>query len=157
MCLSIYLGTTSPISIPKASPGHLGVEEASWKPPPLRRNHSFVYYLGVQGTDRELACSCLLLEHVDWTEAGTVVHTDALYPDEPPCPFDALKALCDEATKDGGFATIVCDDSGGVEQTCSEEDYCTSGLVRLDSIARGNLLFADVSGGIPWRVLHVVR
>jgi hypothetical protein len=96
------------------------------------------------------------LEHVDWTEAGPVIHADDLYPDQAPCPFETLRALCDEAIQHGGFATIVCDDSGGLEQECSEDDYC-SGLVRLSLIARGNLLFADESGGIPWRVLYVVK
>lgn len=157
MCLSIYLGTTCQVTIPEALPGRLGVEKATWTPPPLSRNHQFVYYLGAKGTGRELECSCLLLEHVDWTEAGATVHADPLYPDEAPCPFDALRALCDEATQDGGFATIVCDDSGGQELACSDDDYCTGGLVRLGSIVRGNLLFADARGGIPWRVLHVVR
>lgn len=157
MCLSVYLGTTRPIAIPDTAPGHLGVEKASWTPPPLRHNHTFVYYLGAKGPGAELECSCILLEHVVWTEHGAIVHADELYPDEEPCPFDTLRALCDEATQDGGFATIVCDDSNGLEQACSEDDYCTGGLVRLRSIARGNLLFADASGGFPWRVLHVVR
>lgn len=49
MCLSVYLGTSRPITAPQALPGHLGVEKASWTPPPLRSNHQFVYYLGRQG------------------------------------------------------------------------------------------------------------
>jgi hypothetical protein len=99
----------------------------------------------------------LLLEHVEWTHEGGLIRPDDLSPDEPPCPFEALRSLCDEATQQGGFATIVCDDSGGLEQDCSEDDYCIGGMVRLHSIAPGNLLFADVTGAIPWRVLHVVR
>ena len=157
MCLSVYLGTSRPLTIPDAAPGQLGVERASWTPPPLQRNHEFVYFLGAKGKGSEaLGCSCLLAEHVDWTEAGAMVQADPTYPNAA-CPFQALRAICDEATVDGGFATIVCDDSNGLEQVCSEDDYCTGGLVRLGLIARGSLLFADVSGGIPWRVLHVVR
>ena len=157
MCLSVYLGTSRPITIPDAAPNHLGAEEAAWTPPPLRRNHPFVYYLGQKGAAPELACSCLLLEHVDWTEAGGVVQADDLYPQEGPCPFEVLRALCDEASREGGFATIVCDDSGGKAQACSEDDYPAGGLVRLSSIAKGNLLFADATGSIPWRVFHVIR
>ncbi len=157
MCLSVYLGTSRPITIPNAAPGQLGVEKASWTPPPLRRNHEFVYYLGAKGKGAEpLGCSCLLVEHVEWTDAGAIVRPDTTYPDDQ-CPFEALRSLCDEATRTGGFATIVCDDSGGLEQACSEDDYCTGGLVRLAMIAPGNLLFAEAGGGFPWRVLHVVR
>ncbi len=148
MCLSVYLGTSRPLSIPSAKPGELGVEDASWTPPPLN-GREFVYYLG-QKTDgaEELGCSCLLFEHVAWTEVGATIRQDETYPADA-CPFETLRQLCDEATREGGIATIVCDDSGGIEQVCSEDDYCTSGMVRLASIARGNLLFADVSGGFP--------
>lgn len=157
MCLSVYLGTSRPLTIPDSAPGELGAKKASWTPPPLLRNHEFVYFLGAQLNGAEpLGCSCLLAEHVEWTEVGPIVRPETTSPDEV-CPFEALRALCNEATRDGGFATIVCDDSNGLEQACSEDDYCTGGLVRLAMIARGNLLFSDVSGGIPWRVLHVVR
>ena len=47
-------------------------------------------------------------------------------------------------------------DSGGLEQDCTEDDHCT-GLVRLHSIANGNLLLADAQAIFPWRALHVVR
>ena len=157
MCLSVYLGTTRPITIPDAARGHLGAEKAAWTPPPLGRGHPFVYYVGAKGSGAELECSCLLMEHVDWTETGPVVHDNSLYPEGKPCPFEVLRALCDEASREGGWATIVCDDSGGLALDCSEDDYHTGGLIRLDMIARGNLLFADASGGTPWRVLHVVR
>lgn len=155
MCLSVYLGTSRPLSIPSSGPGQLGVEEAAWTPPPLRRRE-FVYYLGRKAEGvKPLECSCLLSEYVDWTEGGPIVQQDDLYEPEA-CAFDALRELCDRATQDGGIATIVCDDSGGLEQACSEGDYC-SGLVRLSSISRGNLLFAGASGEFPWRALHVVR
>lgn len=155
MCLSVYLGTSRPLSVPSVEPGGLGVEVAAWTPPPLHRRQ-FVYYLGRKANaDEPLECSCLLAERVDWAEAGPVVEQDATYSPDA-CAFEALRRLCEQATQEDGIATIVCDDSGGLEQACSEEDYCAR-LVRLGSIARGNLLFAGVSGEIPWRVLHVVR
>ena len=154
MCLSVYLGTDRPVDLSRAPAGHLGIEKAGWTPPPLRTNHPHVYYLGARGPDSKLCCSCLLWEWIEWSDAGPAIGSDA--PDDPPCPFEDLRALCDEATRDGGFATIVCDDSGGLEQVCDEEDYC-SAPVRLHSIARGNLLFADSSGMFPWRALQVVR
>lgn len=155
MCLSVYLGTLRPLLIPSSGPGQLGVEDAAWTPPPLKQSE-FVYYLGRKGEGtKPLECSCLLSEYVEWTEAGPIVQQDDLYEPEA-CAFDALRALCEQATQDGGMATIVCDDSGGVEQTCSEDDYC-SGLVRLAQISRGNLLFAGAGGETPWRALHVVR
>jgi hypothetical protein len=154
MCLSVYLGTGRPLDLPQAPAGHLGIKTARWTPPPLKSNHPFVYSLGALGPDGQLACSCLLMEWIEWTEAGPTISSDA--PDDPPCPFEDLRALCDEATRDGGSATIVCDDSGGLELDCDEEDYCTI-PVRLHSIARGNLLFADLSGMFPWRALQVIR
>jgi len=157
MCLSVYLGASRPITAFRAPPNGLGIERASWTPPPLRSNHPFVYYLGRQGPEPELECSCLLDEHVEWTDEGPAILSDPLAADAPLCPFDALRALCDEATRDGGFATLVCDDSGGMAQDVGIEDYCTGAMVRLHNIARGNLLFADASGAIPWRMYHVVR
>jgi hypothetical protein len=153
--MSLYLGTTRPVRFSDIDRGELGIEQASWKPPHLE-SYEFVYYLGSRDGSSKLACSCLLLEQVEWTDAGAIVRVDDLDGETTPCPFDTLRALCDEATRDGGFATLVSDDSGGQEQRCSREDYCMS-LVRLGSIARGNLLFTEVSGSIPWRVLHVVR
>lgn len=95
MCLSVYLGTSRPITIPDAAPGQLGAEKASWTPPPLLRNHEYVYYLGAKSKDAEpLACSCLLAEHVDWTDAGAIVRPDPTYPVSA-CPFDTLRALCE--------------------------------------------------------------
>ncbi len=158
MCLAVYLGTSRPLALPRETkPGHLGIKAASWTPPPLERNHPFVYYVGRKGDGDVLECSCLLAEHVHWEEGGPRVNSDALYPDDPPCPFETLKGFCAEATAEGGVATIVCDDGGGAEQHCTEGDYALGGLVKLESIARGGLLFADANGGFPWRVLHVIN
>ncbi len=158
MCLSVYLGTSRALTIPSAAYGELGVEPAKWTPPPLKRNHAFVYYLGANvGDAKPLGCACLLMDHVEWTDGGPIVHIDKTFRTTTACPFATLRSLCEEATRDGGFATIVCDDSGGEAQDCSEDDYCTGGLIRLAMIAPGNLLFADAAGGFPWRVMHVVR
>jgi hypothetical protein len=155
MCLSVYLGTSRPLSFQSPEPGQLGVEAAAWTPPPLQARQ-FIYYLGRKGGEPvPLECSCLLAEHVDWTENGPLVAQDDTY-SPGACAFAALRQLCDQATRDAGIATIVCDDSGGLEQVCSKDDYC-EGLIRLDAIAPGNLLFAGASGNIPWRVLHGVR
>src|SRR5436190_18096827 len=111
MCLSVYLGTSRPLSPPAAQPGELALEQAGWTPPPLKRRE-FVYYVGQKPHGSgELGCSCLLLEHVEWTENGPVIQQDKTYPVDA-CAFDALRQLCDEATRDGGIATLVCDDSG---------------------------------------------
>jgi hypothetical protein len=119
--------------------------------------YAYIYYVGQQGGGvGPLQCSCLLCEHVEWTVLGPIVHQDPTYPDGA-CPFDALRELCDEATRDGGLATIVCDDSGGLEQVCSAADYCTGGFIRLASIASGNLIFSDSETTFPWRVLQVIR
>jgi hypothetical protein len=153
MCLSVYLGTNIAVDLPSPAEGQLGIELASWKPPPLHR-HEFVYFLGRKGKELKLECSCLFAEHVVWTEDGAVASSDALYPEDGPCPFDQLRTLCATATKRGGWATIVSDDSNGLEQPCTAEDYC-SGVLPLHLIKRGNLLFAEVTG-IPWKVWHVV-
>lgn len=158
MCLAVYLGTNVPLEIPReVAAGSLGIELASWTPPPLRRNHQFVYYLGRKGDAPKLECSCLLVEHVEWTEAGPIVSVDALYPEQGPCPFETLRTFCALATPGGQFATIVCDGSGGETENTTEEDYCTGGMVRLEHVARGHLLFADASGGLPYRAMHVVN
>ena len=98
---------------------------------------------------------CVFFFFVGGVVVGFVVHSDDTAPGDP-CPFETLRSWCDEATHDGGLATIACDDGGGTEQACSDDDY-SYGLVRLALIARGNLLFADSHGGFPWRVLYVVR
>lgn len=156
MCLIVYLGTTRILTISDTSDGQLTAAISPWTPPPLQRGFSHIYRLGTKSAGGELGCSCPLHEHVEWTDAGAVV---AQVPDSEisPCPFEVLRTLCDQATRDGGLATIVCDDSGGAEQECTEEDYGDSFFIRLSMIARGNLLFADVYGGFPWRVMHVVR
>jgi len=158
MCLSVYLGTNTPLDIPgDFLPGSLGIELAGFTPPPLRRNHQFTYYLGRKGNGEKLECSCILREYVDWTENGPIIRVDDLYPASAPCPFETLRAYCASATVGGRYATIVCDDAGGVDIGSTEADYCTGELVRLEHIARGHLLFADASGGFPWRAMHVVN
>ena len=55
MCLSVYLGTNTPLDIPgDIAPGSLGIELSAFTPPPLRRNHQFTYYLGRKGNGEKV-------------------------------------------------------------------------------------------------------
>lgn len=158
MCLSVYLGTNTRLDTPgDISPGSLGIELSAFTPPPLRRHHQFTYRFGRKGNGEKLECACMLREYVDWTENGPIVSVDDLYAESAQCPFEILRAYCAAATVGGKYATIVCDDAGGVDIGSTEADYCTGELVRLEHIARGHLLFADASGGYPWRAMHVVN
>ena len=113
MCLGVYLGTSRPLTIPDAAPGQLGVEKAKWTPPPLQRSDKFVYFLGEKGKGTEpLGCSCLLAEYVEWTHNG-IIRSDTAYPDAV-CPFEVLRTLCDEATRDGGFERWLGNSAHGV-------------------------------------------
>lgn len=157
MCLSVYLGTSRPVEVPTTvKVGHLGIELARWTPPPFSQFHKHIYYLGRKGLASELECSCLLAEYIEWTAKRPIIHSDDLYPEDSPCPFETLKDLCADATRGGGFATIVCDDSGGLQQNCNEDDYSNT-VIPLNLITRGNLLFASATGSIPWRVMHIVN
>lgn len=92
MCLSVYLGTSRPLSFNSSELGQLGVEAAAWTPPPLQRRQ-FIYYLGRKGDGAgPLECSCLLLEHVEWTESGPLVEQDDTYSPEA-CVGRATAAL----------------------------------------------------------------
>lgn len=154
MCLSVYLGTMAPVKLTKKpNAENVGIEPASWTPPSLKRCQH-VYYLGLAGGAKKLECSCLFLEHIDWSEDGPVVSSDDLYPETGPCPFETLRNLTGQALL-SGHASIVCDDSGGLAQLCGAGDYCDS-VIRLSMIRKGQLLFADVSGGIPWKHFYVI-
>lgn len=132
----------------------LGIEPSSWAPPPLT-DFKYSYFFGRKGPGKKLECSCLLVEHVEWTESGLSVFSDDLYPANGPCPFEALKNYITQAIGNDHYAVLMCDDSNGVEQNCDIGEYHEL-LIRPSMIKRGNLLFADFSGNIPYRVLHVV-
>lgn len=155
MCLAVYLGTKFPVTPPETAQGRLGIETVSWTPAPLRR-YDHVYYLATRAADGTLTCSCALSESVEWTDQGPVIHGDDDATGAGQGPFEVLRALCEEATRDARPATLVCDDGSGADQPVAQSDY-DSGFVRLHHISRGNLIFADVNGGFPWRMLHVVR
>ncbi len=141
MCLSIYVGTTHPLSaLPMESEGELGVEPASWKPAPLQRMEH-VYYVGQKGSGHELGCSCLLNEYLDWAIQPPAIVSDDLYPEGGPCPFDVLRAYCEQVLEQGGKVVIASDDSGGVEQKSQESDYDDSVLF-IDEIRRGRMIFS---------------
>jgi hypothetical protein len=145
-----------PLKLPTAfATGELGVEPAKWTPAPLKRA-SHVYYVGRKGEGAELECSCMLYEHVWWDGDTPKVVSDDLYPDNATCPFDALRAYCEQILDRGGWVMIACDDSGGVGQGGEEADYQSSFLL-TDQIARGRLVFAGTGGDFPWRALQVLR
>ena len=152
MCLALYLGSDVAVTSPQSiRPGGLGIEPARWVPSPLAQ-HKFVYYLGRLGDSAELECACLLVEHIHWDDQPTVF-SDDLYPDEAICPFETLQMYCREATGLTGWATLVSDDSGGVEQASSPGDYDDGGYLPLHLIARRSLLFADM----PRRRWHLIN
>lgn len=156
MCLAVYVGTSLPLPALAASKfGQLGVEPAKRTPSPLK-HASHVYYVGRKGEGAELECSCLLYEYVWWTHEGQKVVSDDLYPQAGPCPFETLRAYCEQVLDLGGSVTIACDDSGGLEHSGEEDDYASAFLL-TDQIQRGGLIFAAPSGDIPWRVFQVLR
>ncbi len=112
--------------------------------------------VGRKGESAELECSCLLYEHVWWTNETPQIVSDDLYPEASSCPFDVLRAFCEQVLDLGGLVTIVCDDSGGLEQSKQEDAYASAFLL-TDQIRRGGLIFAGPSGSFPWRAYQVLR
>ncbi len=156
MCLSVYIGSHIQIRSLNASlTGSLGIETAKWLPPTLSK-YEFIYYVGRIGTGADLECSCLLSEYVVWSDDGPTTEVDDLYPEQGPCPYGTLKQYVEQGLESSGHVSIVCDDSGGLEQNSDASDYCES-LIRPSMIKRGNLIFADMSSSIPWRHLYAIR
>lgn len=153
MCLSVYLGSHVPISGQAVPVGALGLEEAEWSPPALA-SFPYRYYLGSQGQAGDLGCSCPLAQHVDWTEAGPKVVADEAY-SEDHCPFEALRGYVSQAMRAGKPVVLACDDSGGVPQDCSNDDYDHL-VLSADMITPKSYLFADPVSLFPWRVFQIV-
>lgn len=155
MCLSVFIGCRHKLEEKSDNTENcLGIELAEWTPPPLEK-FDFVYYLGKKGTGGKLECSCLLMEHLDWTDSGPIVCSDGLYPQEGPCPFTELRRYVEQALSKDSHVMLLCDDSGDAEQSSTASDYDNL-LIRPEMIKRGNLIFADISGGIPWRAYYVI-
>ena len=152
MCLSVYLGSHEPVALHSVRDGALGIEEAKWTPPPLSRL-PYIYYLGMRGHGGELGCSCLLHQHVDWTDSGPVVCFDKEDSLEQ-CPFEALRSYVKSAQKTRKPVVLVCDDSGGVQQDCSDNDYDHM-IISADMINAKNFLFVDPIACFPWRVFYL--
>lgn len=154
MCLSVYLGCHDELPVGDVPEGSLGIEAAQWKPPPLA-NLPFVYYLGRKGNGDELECSCLLAQHVEWTENGLTVCLDGLYSEAPSCPFKDLRSHVEAAQRNGKPVVMVCDDSGGCEQKSSDEDYDHL-VINAEMISPATYLFADPVSLFPWRAFDFV-
>ncbi|WP_131821846.1 hypothetical protein [Salipiger marinus] len=152
MCLSVYLGSHEPIQLRRVQKGSLGIEAAKWTPPALS-SFPFRYYLGRQGDDDELECSCLLAQHVEWNEHGPKVRLDELY-FEAPCPFNDLRDYVSAAQRTAKPVVVACDDSGGIPQECSDEDYDHL-VISVEMIAPTSFLFAAPLSSYPWRILYL--
>ena len=154
MCLSVYIGCEHQFDDQKCDLGTLGLEQASWCPPPLKHFKN-VYYVGRKGMGEQLECSCVLLDHVVWDTSVPHVEADPLYPDHGDCPFDTLREFIRVAAQGERPVALACDDSGGCEQDCSVDDYDQL-VLTLDMIRRNNFLFVDPIGQFPWRVFHLI-
>lgn len=155
MCLTVYIGSSLPITLQTSvATGSLALEPAKWTPPPLRRL-SHVYYAGQKGADGGLECSCFLSELIRWDRNPPEIELADVYPDEGPCPFDTLRGYCEQVLAQGGSVVLASDDSGGIELDANEGDYHW-GCVLTDQIQRGRLVFSDADGGFPWRALAVL-
>ena len=153
MCLSVYLGSHERLPIKNTPEGTLGIEEARWSPPALTR-FPFRYYFGRKGSSPELECTCLLAQHVEWSERGPSVSFDELYSKDMACPFKALRGHVESAQRAGKPVVLVCDDSGGVPQECSDEDYDHL-VISSKMITPTHFLFADPMACFPWRVFYL--
>lgn len=153
MCLGVYLGCHDLLNVDTPSENSLGIELASWNPPPIV-HFPFSYYLGRKGKGDTLECSCLLAQHVDWDETGPTVSLDSLYPRTGPCPFDTLKSYVLLAMGSRQPVTLVCDDSGGCVQESANEDYDHL-VISAEMISSDNYLFADAAAPFPWRAFHL--
>ena len=77
MCISLYMGTEHHIEPIPTAEGGLGIEPASWSPPPIKDyKHSF--YLGQILSGEKLGCSCLIMDELEWTENGIEVSKNQL-------------------------------------------------------------------------------
>ncbi|MDA8587241.1 hypothetical protein N9L47_13430 [Rhodobacteraceae bacterium] len=153
MCLSVYLGSHKALLSQCVDKGALGIEKAKWTPPALS-GFPFTYYLGRNGEGDELECSCLLAQHVEWGERGPNVCLDDLFSKAPSCPFKELRGYVETAQQTGSPVTLVCDDTGGSPQECSDQDY-EHLVISPEMIGPTSYLFADPMASFPWRVFYV--
>ncbi|HAT84865.1 MAG TPA: hypothetical protein DCS30_02180 [Rhizobiales bacterium] len=153
MCLSVYLGSHRALETMDVPDGSLGIEQAIWTPPPLK-TFPFIYYLGEKATGALLGCSCLLAQSVTWNERGPSIHMDNSLDHNNLCPFATLRSYVLSALQSNKQVALVCDDSGGIEQTCESDDYDHS-IISIDMISSESYLFADPIGSFPWRVFYI--
>ncbi|MGB0507783.1 MAG: hypothetical protein ACPGGK_16470 [Pikeienuella sp.] len=155
MCLNVFLGVHSPITIQGASFAPLGMAPANRTPPPLQQ-FPFVYYIGQDDGDGDLGCSCLLAQHVEWRQNGPIVHADPLADNSDQCPFNALRSLVTIALQSNQPVALACDDSDDMAQKCDAEDYDHS-IIHPDMITPNCYLFADPVAVFPWRVFFLTN
>lgn len=154
VCFSVYLGCHEQLPINDVPCGSLSFQVAEWRPPAISE-FPFAYYLGRQGEGGQLECSCLLLQDVGWNESGPYLCPNGLASEAPSCPFEDLRSIVESAQRSGKPVVMVCDDSGGVELQCSNEDYDHL-LADVEMISSDSYMFADPISSFPWRVFHFV-
>ncbi|TDT74960.1 hypothetical protein BDE40_1681 [Litoreibacter halocynthiae] len=152
MCLAVYMGCHLPLKrIHDPRPSDLDFEFARWKPKPLQA-FEFVYYFGARSKKEKqpLECSCLLSEHLTYTEGGVQYRSDPLFHEAPQNPFQILRSYCTQACDNAFGPELLCDDGGGVDSG-GEEDAYERVLLPLSAIQRGGLIFTDIEAHWPWR------
>ncbi|MEP1538835.1 MAG: hypothetical protein ABJQ34_20935 [Paracoccaceae bacterium] len=151
--MSVYLGSYEQLPTQSMREGALGIEDAKWTPPALAE-FPHRYFLGRKGRGDELECSCLLAQHVEWTECGPTIDFDELYFPEQ-CPFDDLRGFISAAQRTGKPVVLACDDLGGSPHDCTNEDY-NHMVISEEMITKNNFLFADPLALFPWRVFYLI-
>lgn len=152
MCLSVYLGSHEKISSRKLREGALGLEETDWVPPALSQ-FPHRYYLGRKGKGKELECSCLLAQHVEWTESGpTVCCNEHGFLGQN--PFDDLRSYVNSAQRSGKAVALACDDTDGSLKAGVDDDY-DHVVISVGMITESSFLFAHPITPFPWRVFYV--
>lgn len=152
MCLSVFIGSHEPIPFGNVPEGGLGIGAAKWTPPALSK-FPHRCYLGRMGAGEELECSCLLAQHVEWTDAGPKVSVGNQYQPKQ-CHFDDLRRYLSLAQRSRKPVVLACDDSGGSPQACSNNDYDHL-LISLEMVSAKSYLFADPLAAFPWRVFYL--
>ncbi|MFQ6547863.1 hypothetical protein AADZ90_007885 [Aestuariibius sp. 2305UL40-4] len=157
MCLGVYLGAEVPLVAAHGAAGDLDFIESDWTPPPLQKV-SHVYRVGQRGSNGRVYCSCLLLEHVDWTERGPVYRPDDDFSEDRPDPFEDLHVWSEDLLKrsSSGWVGLVCDDGGGEPSEYTSEAY-EQRYLNLADIRRGSMIFSDLHGGFPVRSYTVIN
>lgn len=143
MCLSVYIGSNTPVTEPDSlCDGGLGLEPAAWTPKPLQ-GYAHVYALGARRAGA-LGCTCLLSESIDWMQDRPNPIPDPLA-DIADCPFAQLRLYLEAALHGQPCAGMTCDEEGGVPWEDSEDGYAPA-VLTPSLIRPGAFLFHDGTG-----------